>query len=248
MIIKYETVSTQALRRRKGIVGDVKIDDMSNGTGVRETIFVAGCLFNCFNCFNKNLQSFNYGKDIADNRSKGITLPGEFPKYYDDELEQTIIDNLRPDYIEGLTLLGGEPFMNTNITLRLAMKVREVFGNKKSIWSWTGYEWEELMGMIQTNTPLACEQARLLNLIDTLVDGRYVDSIRLLDIKRNNGEAVTFRGSSNQRIIDVSKSLISNSIVERRNIYKNEICVKRNIDFNKLTGHETSQELINMGL
>ena len=220
---------------RHGIVGDVKIADMANGTGVRTTVFVAGCLFNCKNCFNKKLQNFNFGRENAEAIKQGKHVEGKFPRYYDKELEDTIIESLRPDYIEGITLLGGEPFMNTNVTVPLSQRVRAEFGSTKTIWSWTGYEWDELQEMISFDYPLSKEQGKLLNLIDVLVDGRYVDSIRQQDLEANQGRDIHFRGSSNQRIIDVQKSLATNTIVERVDIYGDEIVVDREgKDFKKM--------------
>lgn len=176
------------------------------------------------------LQNFNYGKDNAESIKQGNHVGKEFPCYYDKELEDTIIDSLRPSYINGLTLLGGEPFMNTNITVTIAKRVREEFGNTKTIWSWTGYEWEELQEMLNSGLPLSYEQAKLLNLIDVLVDGRYVDSIRQQDLK-NNPQGIRFRGSSNQRIINVPESIKQNKIIERTEFYKDEVIVPRDIDF-----------------
>lgn len=222
--------ANKAMALRNGIVADVKLADMANGDGVRTTIFVSGCLFNCANCFNKLLQNFNYGKDNADSIKQGKHVDKEFPCYYDKELEDTIIDSLRPSYINGLTLLGGEPFMNTNITVPLAKRVREEFGNTKTIWSWTGYEWEELQEMLDSGLPLSYEQAKLLRLIDVLVDGRYVDSIRQQDLQ-NNPQGIRFRGSSNQRIINVPESIKQNKIIERTEFYEGEVIVPRDVDF-----------------
>lgn len=220
---------------RKGIVADVKTADMANGEGVRTTIFVSGCLqlFNCKNCFNKKLQNFNYGFDNAESVKNGKHVEGKFPRYYDKAIEDDIIESLKPSYIDGLTLLGGEPFMNTNITVRLTERVRKEFGDTKTIWSWTGYEWEELQEMLATDLPLAKQQAKLLSLIDVLVDGRYVDAIRQQDLK-DNPDGIHFRGSSNQRIIDVQKSLSTGKIVELNYLYENEKIVPRDRDFKKM--------------
>lgn len=233
MEIKDKTVDMFARKLRKGIVADVKIADMANGEGVRTTIFVSGCLFNCYNCFNKKLQNFNYGKENADSIKQGKHIDNDFPRYYDKELEDLIIDSLKPDYISGITLLGGEPFMNTNITVPLCERIRKEFKHTKTIWSWTGYEWEELMNMFQSGLPISKEQQKLLSLIDILVDGRYVDSIRKQDLI-NNPQGIRFRGSSNQRIINVPKSLKTGLIVERKDLYTGEKIVERNQDFKKI--------------
>ena len=97
-------------------------------------------------------------------------------------------------YVQGLTLLGGEPLLNTGILLPLCKRIRKEFGNTKDIWSWTGYTWEELMRPGETPDKL-----ELLRYIDILVDGRYMKDL--------HDSLLQFRGSSNQRIIDVPKSL-----------------------------------------
>jgi len=220
------SVANRAVGMRKRIVADVKTADMANGDGVRTTVFVSGCLFACKNCFNQKLQNFNFGRDNAESIKQGEHVEGEFPRYYDKALEDKIIESLRPYYIKGITLLGGEPFMNTNITVPLARRVRKEFGNTKDIWSWTGYEWEELRDMTSLDFPLSKEQKELLSLIDVLVDGRYVDSIRQRDLK-DNPDGIHFRGSSNQRIINVPESLRTNTIVERTEFYEGEKIVSR---------------------
>ncbi|WP_138995333.1 anaerobic ribonucleoside-triphosphate reductase activating protein, partial [Larkinella sp. C7] len=116
---------------------------------------------------------------------------------YTQELEEQIITDLAQPYVQGLTLLGGEPFLNTGILLPLVKRIRKELP-EKDIWSWTGYTWEELM----LETP---DKLELLNLVDILVDGRF-------DIKKKN-LMLQFRGSSNQRIIDVKKSLDQGQVV-----------------------------------
>ena len=178
------------------------------------------------------MQNFNFGLDNAESLAESKSK-GQYPKFYDKAIEDEIIESLKPSYIAGLTLLGGEPFMNTNITVRLTERVRKEFGNTKNIWSWTGYEWEELQEMLATDFPLAKQQAKLLSLIDVLVDGRYVDAIRQQDLK-DNPDGIHFRGSSNQRIIDVQKSLSTGKIVELNYLYEDEKIVPRDRDFKKM--------------
>ena len=113
------------------------------------------------------------------------------------ELEEQIIRDLAQPYVQGLTLLGGEPFLNTGILIPLVKRIREELP-EKDIWSWTGYTWEELM----LETP---DKLKLLQLVDILVDGRF-------DITKKN-LMLQFRGSSNQRIIDVKKSLNQGEVV-----------------------------------
>lgn len=155
-------------------IADYKPFNMVDGEGVRCSLYVSGCKFLCPGCYNKVAQSFHYGQ------------------VYDDDLEEQIMEDLAQPYVQGITFLGGEPFLNTQVTLRLAKKIRKEFGNTKDIWSWTGYTWDEL---IQESL----DKLELLSLIDILVDGRFLESKKDLTLQ--------FRGSSNQRIIDVQRSL-----------------------------------------
>ncbi|MDK6804766.1 anaerobic ribonucleoside-triphosphate reductase activating protein [Aerococcus sp. UMB7834] len=164
----------------KGKIADYKPFNFVDGDGVRCSIYVSGCPFACKGCYNKIVQNFNYGVD------------------YTDELEERILNDLAQPYVQGLTLLGGEPFLNTQVLNRLVAKVRERFGDSKDIWSWSGYYWEELLQ--ETDDKLW-----LLNHIDVLVDGRF--ELDKLDLN------LRFRGSSNQRIIDVKKSLAQGEMV-----------------------------------
>ena len=163
-----------------GKIADYKPYNFVDGEGFRNSLYVSGCLFACAGCYNKVAQSFSYGER------------------YTPELEERILKDLEPDYVQGLTLLGGEPFLNTGILLPLVNKVREKFGNKKDIWSWTGYTWEEL----QVET---ADKIELLERIDILVDGRFELAKKDLTLQ--------FRGSSNQRIIKVKESLEQNAVV-----------------------------------
>ena len=126
------------------------------------------------------MQNFNYGQDFTP------------------ELLEQILTDLDHDYVQGLTLLGGEPFLNTQVCLEVVAKVRERFGDRKDIWSWTGYTFEELL--LETPDKLA-----LLEKVDILVDGRFELAKRNLNLQ--------FRGSSNQRILDVKKSLAQQKAV-----------------------------------
>ena len=164
----------------RGKVASYKPFNFVDGEGVRNSLYVSGCLFACAGCYNKVAQSFSYGER------------------YTPELEERILKDLEPDYVQGLTLLGGEPFLNTGILLPLVNKVREKFGKEKDIWSWTGYTWEEL----QVET---ADKIELLERIDILVDGRFELAKKDLTLQ--------FRGSSNQRIIKVKESLEQNAVV-----------------------------------
>ncbi len=151
-----------------------------DGEGVRCSLYVSGCPFHCPGCYNVAAQNFRYGKP------------------YTQELEDQIITDMSEDYVQGLTLLGGEPFINTQVCLKLCKRVRQEFGDTKDIWSWSGYTWEEL----QKDSD---DKLELLSLIDILVDGRF--------LKDKMDLTLQFRGSSNQRIIDVQKSLADRQIV-----------------------------------
>lgn len=164
----------------KHYIADYKPYNFVDGEGVRCSIYVSGCPFACKGCYNKVAQNFAYGRP------------------YSKELEDQIIEDLRAEYCQGLTLLGGEPFLNTGVTIQLCRRVREEFGTKKDIWSWTGYTWDELMRGTE-------DKQVLLKYLDIVVDGRFE-----LDKKDLN---LAFRGSSNQRIIDVQKSLQSKKAV-----------------------------------
>lgn len=156
-------------------IADYKAFNFVDGEGVRNSLYVSGCLFACEGCFNKAVQNFNYGTPFTES------------------LMNQIIEDLSHDYVQGLTLLGGEPFLNTDVCLSVVKRVRETFGSAKDIWSWSGYTFEELL----LETP---DKLELLHSIDILVDGRFELAKRNLNLQ--------FRGSSNQRIIDVPKSLL----------------------------------------
>jgi anaerobic ribonucleoside-triphosphate reductase activating protein len=102
------------------------------------------------------------------------------------------------DYVQGLTLLGGEPFLNTQVCLKIIKRVHKEFGHTKDIWSWSGYTWEELQQE-------SYDKLEMLSLIDILVDGRFLEGQKDLTLQ--------FRGSANQRIIDVQKSLKANQVI-----------------------------------
>lgn len=163
-----------------GKIASYKPYNFVDGEGVRCSLYVSGCLFACKGCYNRVAQNFNYGQE------------------YTEELQERILDDLAAPYCQGLTLLGGEPFLNTQILIPLCQAVRERFGDSKDIWSWTGYYWDEMMQESD-------DKLELLNLIDVLVDGRF-------DITKKD-LTLQFRGSSNQRIIDVKKSLESGEVV-----------------------------------
>lgn len=157
--------------------GEIKNKDVANGEGVRVTLFVSGCTNRCENCFQPQTWDFEYGKPFTR------------------ETEDYILSLLEPDYISGLTLLGGEPFEPSN-QRALTPFLRRVRAERpdKNIWSWTGFTWEQLH---REGSRCRCEVTdELLSLLDVLVDGRYVEALRDVTLR--------FRGSSNQRLIDLN--------------------------------------------
>lgn len=168
-------------------IADYKPFNFVDGEGVRNSLYVSGCQFACPGCYNKIAQNFNYGQP------------------YTQELEDQIIADLAEPYVQGLTLLGGEPFLNTQVCLALVRRLRAEFGHTKDVWSWTGYTWDEL----QQETP---DKLALLNELDILVDGRFLLAQKDLTLQ--------FRGSANQRIIDVQQSLSQGKVVLWANLIK----------------------------
>ena len=164
----------------QGYIADYKPFMFVDGEGVRCSIYVSGCLFACEGCFNKAIQNFKYGTPFTQ------------------ELENQIFRDLHHESVQGLTLLGGEPFLNTQVCLKLVNRFRDEFGDTKDIWSWSGYTFEELL--VDTEDKL-----EMLSKIDVLVDGRF-------ELKRRD-LTLQFRGSSNQRIIDVPKSLEAQEVI-----------------------------------
>lgn len=164
----------------------IKPFDIANGEGVRVSLFVSGCRHGCKNCFNKEAWSFDYGNP------------------YTSQIEEQILKALAPDYISGLTLLGGEPFEPENQPglLQLVQKVKQIYPNK-NIWCYSGFLLDyELLGNSRAKTQYTMP---LLQHIDILVDGRFVEELKDITLK--------FKGSKNQRIIDVQQTLKQNEIV-----------------------------------
>lgn len=160
-------------------VGDYKPFQFVDGEGVRCSLYVSGCLFACDGCFNEATWSFRYGRP------------------YSDELEDRILADLAQPYVQGLTLLGGEPFLNTGVCLRLVARMRRELGRTRDVWAWSGYTFEELLADSD-------DKRALLDEVDVLVDGRYRADLRDLRLQ--------FRGSSNQRLVDVPASLAAGEV------------------------------------
>lgn len=167
---------------------DIKICDAANGIGVRVSLFVSGCTHYCKGCFNKEAWDFNYGS------------------LFENTEIQYIISKLSPDYISGLTILGGEPMdpHNQSGILPLIKKVREIYGDTKDIWIYTGYLYDK--DLINGKVGECPECKDILSMIDIIVDGPFIESEKDLTLR--------FRGSRNQRIINVKESIKANKIVE----------------------------------
>ena len=158
----------------------IKNCDIANGIGVRISLFVSGCTHHCKNCFNQEAWDFNYGEKFTSKQ------------------EEYIIELLKPDYILGLSLLGGEPMEPQNVKglLPFITKMKEIYPNK-TIWCYSGYTFEQLLDRNDEDTN------KLLSYFDVLVDGKFVEELKDISLR--------FRGSSNQRLIDVQKTLANNN-------------------------------------
>lgn len=167
--------------------GKLRDCDIANGVGVRVTLFVSGCTNHCEGCFQPETWSFTYGKE------------------FDVEAESRMISLLQRSYIDGLTILGGEPMEpeNQKYLLPIVKRVKHDVPNK-TIWCYTGYVYEDI---IDSDKRCHCrESAELMRYIDVLVDGKF--EIHKKDI------SLRFRGSINQRIIDVPASLSAGRVIE----------------------------------
>ena len=160
--------------------GEIKNCDIANGEGVRVTLFVSGCTNRCQGCFQPQTWDFEYGRPFTA------------------QTEEELLRLLAPDYISGLTLLGGEPFepQNQQALLPFVRRVREQYPNK-NIWAFTGFTLEELLTEGIAKRCAATDQ--LLSLIDVLVDGRFILAQKNISLR--------FRGSENQRLLDLPASL-----------------------------------------
>ncbi|MBQ2471823.1 MAG: anaerobic ribonucleoside-triphosphate reductase activating protein [Acholeplasmatales bacterium] len=150
--------------------------DISNGPGVRVSVFFQGCMFHCKSCFNSETWDFNLGKE------------------YTLDIENKILEFCKEDYIDGLSILGGEPMHPLNIdgTIHLARRFKEMYP-KKTLWAWSGYLFDEI------------PNKEIFKYIDVLVDGRF-----MVDKK---DPRLKYAGSSNQRVIDVKKTIESGEII-----------------------------------
>ena len=166
--------------------GAIKNCDIANGLGVRVSLFVSGCRNHCPGCFQPETWAFDYGQSFTA------------------QTEEELLRLLKPDYISGLSLLGGDPFEpeNQRVLLPFLRRVKEAYP-KKDIWAYTGYTWEQLTsGTDRVSLP---ETAELLRRIDTLVDGPFVLAKKNIRLR--------FCGSENQRLIDVKRTLEAGQVV-----------------------------------
>lgn len=167
--------------------GNIKFYDISNGPGVRTSLFVSGCTHHCHNCFNPETWDFSYGSSFTE------------------DIAKSIIDSCSDTFITGISILGGEPMEpnNQRALLPFLADFRKTH-SQKTIWCYSGYTFEQLTG--KTASGCRCEVTDdILNVLDVLVDGKYVDSLRNISLR--------FRGSSNQRIIDVKASLAADEVI-----------------------------------
>ena len=165
----------------------IKRSDVANGPGMRVTLFVSGCTNRCPGCFQPETWDFDYGEPFTK------------------EVEDRIIELLTPSYISGLTLLGGDPFEpeNQRALLPFLKRVRAELP-KKNIWAFTGFVLDKELW--KDGSYPRCEVTdEMLEQVDVLVDGRFVESLKNVTLK--------FRGSSNQRLIDMNKTRTYGDIV-----------------------------------
>lgn len=165
---------------------DIKQYDVANGPGVRVSLFVSGCNHRCKNCFNEEAWDFKFGNEFTEKEA------------------DRIIEYMKPDYVAGITLLGGEPmeYVNQKGLLPLVRRIRETYPHK-SIWCFTGYLFDK--DILENMYEKWAETRELLSCFDVMVDGKFVEELKNLSLR--------FKGSSNQRTIDVQKSLAARKVV-----------------------------------
>lgn len=171
--------------------------DLSNGEGIRVSLFVSGCKFHCPDCFNQEAQSFDYGKP------------------YTNITQNKIIELVSHPYVAGLSILGGDPLWQDWVSMKelehLALIVHRML--HKTVWLWSGFTWEQIMnefpskalGTYTEEQKVLAHRASLVDECDVFIDGRYEKDLKNLTLK--------WRGSSNQRIIDVKKSIATKQVI-----------------------------------
>lgn len=174
--------------------------DVLNGTGFRVVLFVSGCSHKCYNCQNPKTWNKNFGHPFTE------------------KTKQYIFNYLDKDYIDGITITGGDPLYEYNLDeiLKLVQEI-QIFFPEKTIWLYTGFEWNQIMMNMQVMQPIfSCKdlESKIQNILkrqeiikqcDVLVDGEYIDEQKDLSLK--------FRGSKNQHVIDVKQSLAQNKMI-----------------------------------
>ena len=161
-------------------------NDIANGIGVRVTLFVSGCTHFCKGCFNSEAWDFNYGQPFTT------------------EVEDELLEALAPSWIDGLTLLGGEPMepQNQRALLPFLKRIKEMYP-KKTIWCFSGYTLED---ELLKDSRARCEVTdEMLSFIDVLVDGEFVEELKDISLR--------FKGSNNQRLIDLKPTLATGKVV-----------------------------------
>ena len=168
--------------------GTVKKFDVANGEGIRTTLFVSGCTNRCKNCFQPETWAFDYGEP------------------FDEAAENEILSTMNNSSVRGITVLGGEPMEpeNQRALLPFLRRFKELYP-EKNLWLFTGNLYEELTGLFGEHPKCLDITAELLGLVDILVDGRFEEENKRLGLR--------FRGSSNQRIIDMNKPRLTGELV-----------------------------------
>ena len=166
----------------------IKWTDIANGEGVRISLFVSGCTHRCKNCFNEIAWDFSYGEP------------------FDAAVIEKILKELKEDYIAGLSLLGGEPLepQNQEALYPFIKEVKKRYP-EKTIWCYTGFIFDEKTGELKETQKNTAYTKELISLFDVLVDGPFVEELKDIRLK--------FRGSANQRLIDVKKTLQTGKVV-----------------------------------
>ena len=162
----------------------IRTCDIANGDGVRVSLFVSGCTHHCKGCFNEDAQAFDYGQPFTR------------------EVEDEILEAAAPSHIAGITLLGGEPMEpeNQRALVPFLRRFRERFGETKTLWMYTGCIWESLAGEKGPYRWRIDVTDEMLSMTDVLVDGPFIEALKDISLK--------FRGSSNQRIIDIKEGKV----------------------------------------
>lgn len=163
--------------------------DLANGTGIRISLFLSGCNFHCPDCFNQESQSFDYGKPFTN------------------DAFDTIIELVSNPYVSGLSILGGDPLWQDETGLKELITLVNLIHAKpnKTVWLWSGFTWEKIMKASGESSMEARLRRELVESCDVFVDGRFDKNLKDLTLK--------WRGSSNQRVIDIQQSLIADRII-----------------------------------